>query len=217
MKKKIFIIEFLFFCLGTAQLFEKTKNGKLIFLNNAWTYVLGTEKEDFEALLGLTKESQKEILFWGKSSIAVEANDINECLKILLSYVRCGHNRKINSYNFALKTFIDKNLNGLKPSLDTNDINFQNWPIKIESAIAFPHCICLKKDWTEGIPLCGGSMNTQIVKIDVCPIFTENSVIDEGDCPPITYLRGESGVKIAKQKINIHGQEFFLEEVSCQE
>jgi hypothetical protein len=214
MKKKIFIIEFLFFCLGTAQLFEKTKNGKLIFLNNAWTYVLGTKKEDFEALLGLTKESQKEILFWAKSSIAVEANNINECLSILLSYVRCGHNQQKNSHNFALKTFIDENLNELKPSLD---INFQNWPIKIESAIAFPYCICLKKDWTEGIPLCGGSMNTQITKIDVCPIFTENSAVDEGNCPPIAYLRGESGVEIAKQKINIHGQKFLLKEVSCQE
>lgn len=202
--------------MGTAQLFEKTKNGELVFLNNAWTYVLSKNEEDLKTLLKMTKESQRQITFWGESSIVIEGNSLNECLNVFLSYVRCGHNYQENSFGLVFKTLIDEKLNGRNPYFD---INFQNWPIKIKSITAIPYCIYLNKDWKEGLPICGEIMdNKQPIEADLCPIFLKNGAAsDYGNCLPLMYLCGENKIKINEQKINIYGQEFIYKEISYQE
>lgn len=208
-KKKIFLIDFKFFVLGNGQLFEKTKHGRLIYVDNLWLYVIGTRKEDLDALLALVA-SRKCLTLWTLASVAVEAKDVADCLNIFLSYVRCGYNcQKEEHVRYC--TFIDQRLMGLKPNLD---ISFQNWPIKIEKITTFPNCSQLNEKWKKkGVLVCN-EVEDILTEIDICSIACTGSGLDDGDCLPSAYIWRKDKIISIEQKMDICGQKFILEEVS---
>jgi len=213
-QKSLFLVNFLFLFVGGngGQLFEKTKYGKLIFINNIWLYVLGTEKEDLDALLDDIKQQKKNLSAWARASVVVEAKDIDECVKTFLAYIRCGYNYQGGHSKASYSTFVDENLRGIKPFLD---IDFENWPIKIERVTVLPCCKSLNNAWkAKGLLICGSLQGKkQISEIDICPIACASSGFDDGRCLP-SALIWTNRTRSIQQKIDVHGQKFILEEIT---
>jgi hypothetical protein len=213
-QKSLFLVNFLFLFVGGngGQLFEKTKYGKLIFIDNIWLYVLGTKKENLEALLNNIERQKNNFSAWARASIVVEAKDIDECIKTLLAYVRCGYNYQEEYSKADYSTFIDEKLRGFKPILD---IDFENWPIKIERVTVLPNCKSLNNAWKKkGLLICGTVQNKkQISEIDICPIVCASSGLDDGECLPSALIWTDQTRSI-RQKIDVHGQKFILETIN---
>lgn len=213
-QKLLFLVEFFLRYIGGGQIFEKTRHGKLLFSNEAWLYVLGTREEDFKAVIKNLKKLQEQGVSWERKWIVVEAKNIDECLDILLSHVRCGYNYRKKYCHFDYYTFVDKSLNGLTAVPNADKINFDNWPIRIEKITTYPYCDYINKKWKEkGFVICCEPLIPNCLsESDMCPISCRKSALDDGDCLISAHIYSQR--TSTQKEINIHNQKFILEEVS---
>jgi len=208
----MFVINFSFFSIfGTAESFEKSKYGKLLFINNLWTYIIANTKEDFASLID---NSSKLSPSWATNgSIVVEAENLENCLNIFLSYIRYGYiyqGRGINGIDYC-KVIGEKFPNYkpiLKPILD---INFDNWPIKIKEIVVFPDCEYINKKWKEkGILICQEPLVENVLSaVDLCPAGCHSSGLDDGYCLPSAYI-STSETKLIKTETTFKNQKFTV-------
>lgn len=208
--KKFFVINFEFFSIGgQTKNFEKSKYGKLIFIDNTWVYVLADTKKDFTSLV---ENIRKMFPFWRTGHIVVETENIINCLAIFLSYIRCGYcykddNIHVTHYNKV----IDERIDGRNPILN---MNFNNWPIKIKNVEIFSNCESINKEWKEKgvLVCCDAAVEGCISTIDMCPIGCHNSGFEDEECLPSAYVWTNNTQKII-QKIDLYGQRFDLIEI----
>ena len=212
MGKKLFIVNMLFLFLGNHQLFNKTEHGKLIRVYDAWTYALGTEKRDLDALLGMPPDRQKEISFWSEAQVTIEAANICECLELLLLYIQSNHvgqDCKVFINEWRIKNLFSKKI---------KDINFSNWPIKIKDVTVFPYCNFLNEEFKnhKGLLVCCDQLiPEQLSRADLCPFSSsESALLGDDECLVSAYFSGYPTL-IAEQEIKIHDQEFKLKNVIC--
>lgn len=185
MNRNLFLIELLFRYIGNMTLFDKTENFTIIPIDDKMTYVIGTEKNDLEALLNMTDETKKQTCFQSNAYIAIEAKDIPECFQILLAHVRSGKPYR-NDFDLDCTPYLNETALDEKPLI--KGIDLDNWPIEIKEIIKFPYCGYLNRRYKRsGLLVCGGE-NKKPTEGDLCPIISMSSALDDGECPISAYV-----------------------------
>lgn len=206
----LFLLTFSIRCLGNGQNVLKKEHFKIITVDGKPTYVVGTRKEDLDALLKVPDETKQRSIISPEVSVVIEAANICECMDILLWYFRSGI-LTTNQTDLDCTLYLNKKIFEKESIIG---LSFKDWPVTIKKAVKFDYCSHFNKKYKDmGILVCGEiEGDLTICEGHLCPLVHYNSALDDGECSVSAHIFDYATPSTA-ERVELNGQQFIIKTI----